>query len=127
MYALTVAITYKIFTLAKIDSSLNSISWSKEYTISDYYIKSAGSVPSGAGIARTTGNGNIILQQWDLKVSNQNYATLIIGVFNSCKLSWQRNVTGHDDQYPHPFRTINSLEGDSADHFIYNNLLALDK
>lgn len=102
--------------LAKIDSSLNSIAWSKEYTISDYYLYTG--FQGGAGIARTTGNGNIIFAALGNKVSNSQYKNIIIGVFNSSgELSWQRNITGHDDQYPHPFRTINSLEGDSADHF----------
>tara|TARA_R100001440_G_scaffold41527_3_gene61263 strand:+ start:338 stop:1942 length:1605 start_codon:yes stop_codon:yes gene_type:complete len=108
--------------LAKIDSSLNSIAWSKEYTISDYYLNAG--FQGGAGIARTTGNGNIIFAALGNKISNSNYKNIIIGVFNSSgELSWQRNITGHDDQYPHPFRTINSLEGDSADHFYITSSL----
>lgn len=108
--------------LAKIDSSLNSISWSKEYTISDYYVGTG--FQAGAGIARTTGNGNIIFAGLGIKVSNSQFRNIIIGVFNSSgELSWQRNITGYDDIYPHPFRALNSLEGDSADHLYITSSL----
>jgi hypothetical protein len=103
--------------LAKINSSLNSISWSKEYNLSGYYVGQAYG-GQGAGIARTTGNGNIVFAAMGISVSNSQFKRVIIGVFDSTgALSWQRSISGYDDIYPHPFRILNDVVCDSADHF----------
>lgn len=108
--------------LAKIDSSLNSISWSKEYNLSGYYMGVY--VAGGAGIGVTSGNGNIVFAAMGNSISNSTFKRLIIGVFDSTgALSWQRSISGYDDIYPHPFRTLADVVCDSADHFyITSNL-----
>ena len=104
--------------LAKIDSSLNSISWSKEYNLSSSYYTGPYIPSAGSGLDVTSGVGNVVFASMVTDVNNEYNEKLIFAVFNSSgELSWQRNIVGYENTYPQPFRVLNDVKCDSADHF----------